>query len=173
MTVRSSQFEEYFSAVEAVDAPAASELVLDLLDGGSPVEQITSGLLAPAQVRVGELWERGRWSVADEHAATGVTDIALSALVAAAGRSQRGQRRQSGQGRHVVMACAEGEWHTLPARMAAAVAAAGDVRVTVLGPSMPADQLGRRLEAGDVPLGASSPLTGWACPSSRVAHVRR
>lgn len=34
--------------------------------------------------------------------------------------------------------------------MAAAVAAAGDVRVTVLGPSMPADQLGRRLEAGDV-----------------------
>ena len=137
-------FEAYFSNVVAVDAPGASRVVLDLLDNGTPVEQIISTLLGPAQLRVGSLWEQGRWSVADEHAATAVTDTALSVLAAAAGGRHRGQ------GRHVAMACAEGEWHTMPARMAAAVAATGEARVTVLGPSMPADQLGRRLQAGDI-----------------------
>lgn len=95
-------------------------------------------------MRVGELWETGQWSVADEHAATGVTETALSALVHA------GRTRRDTDALHVVFACVEGEWHTLPARMAAAVAASSGARVTVLGPSLPADQLRRRLTAGDV-----------------------
>lgn len=144
MTVAGDALEDYFRTLTSVDAVEATGLVLDLLGDGTPVAQITTEVLAAAQVRVGQLWERGEWSVADEHAATAVTDTALSALTAAAGRRHRGH------GRHVAVTCAEGEWHTLPARMAAAIAAAGDVRVTVLGPSMPADHLGRRLQTGDV-----------------------
>lgn len=144
MTAGRDPLDTYFRTVAAVDAAAASALVLDMLDDGTSVERITAGVLAPAQVRVGELWAQGRWSVADEHAATAVTETALSALSAAAG-----QRRKA-TGRHVVVACAEGEWHALPAKMAATVGATGDTRVTVLGPSRPADHLGRRLAVGDV-----------------------
>ncbi len=168
MTVVDNPFETYFRTVADVDAARASEFVLDMLDEGTPIARITTEVLAPAQRRVGELWEQGRWSVADEHAATAVTDMALSALAAAAGR------RRAGQGRHVIVACAEGEWHTLPARMAATVAASGDLRVTVLGPSMPADHLGRRLAAGDVDLLALSctlpPNLLGAAHCVRAAH---
>ena len=150
MTLTEDPLETYFRTLAQVDEAEAGKVVLEMLDEGTPVERITSGVLVPAQVRVGQLWAQGRWSVADEHAATAVTESALSALAAAA-RGGHGS-----QGRHVLLACAQGEWHTLPARMAATVAAAYDLRVTFLGPSMPADQLGRRLAAGDVDLVALS-----------------
>lgn len=168
MTVADDRAEAYFSALAGVDATRASDVVLDLLYEGSPVDRITSEVLAPAQVRVGELWAQGRWTVADEHAATAVTETALSALSAATSR-RRGTRP-----RHVVVACAEGEWHTLPARMAATVAASGEVRVTVLGPSVPADHLGQRLAAGDVDVLALSctvpPNLLGAARCVRAAH---
>lgn len=96
------------------------------------------------QAHVGELWERGEWSVAQEHAATAVTETAVSALWVMTAR------RQLDDGPHTAVACAEGEWHALPPRMAAAVAAEAGANVTVLGPSMPADHLRRRLEVGDI-----------------------
>lgn len=144
MIAPSVLLDDYFRSVEAVDVQGASDLVLQLFDEGTPVSTITTDVLAPAQVRVGQLWADGVWSVADEHAATMVTEGALSALTHAAGH--RPQRRL----RHLVVACVEGEWHTLAARMAAAVAATGDAKVTVLGPSLPAEQLHRRLSAGDI-----------------------
>ena len=136
---------DYFRAIQSFDVHRASDLVLALLDEGTPIARITTEVLAPAQLRVGQLWESGSWSVADEHVATSITEGALSALTHAA-RPRRGV-----QARHIAVACAEGEWHSLPARMAAAVAGSnGEARVTILGPSLPAEQLHRRLSAGDV-----------------------
>jgi methanogenic corrinoid protein MtbC1 len=142
--------ERYFQTVVDVDAIGVTEIVMDLLESGAAPGKIIHEVLGPAQVRVGELWEQGVWSVADEHADPAVTETPLAALAAATTRRTTAQR-------HVVMAYAEGEWHTLPARMAASVvAAAGDVRVTMLGPSLPAEHLGRRLAAADVDLLALS-----------------
>lgn len=150
MTSTDDQLESYFAALSAVDAVDATGIVLEMLDNGAAAGQITAEVLAPAQVRVGQMWQQGRWSVADEHAATAVTETALAALATAAS----GRRRS--QGAHIAIACAEGEWHTLPARMAAVAGAATDARITVLGPSMPSEQLGRRLAAGDIDLLALS-----------------
>lgn len=166
-----SPLGEYFRSVEAVDVRGASDLVLELLDEGTPLPTITNEVLVPAQVRVGHLWETGDWSVADEHAATTVTEGALSALTHA------GVPRRTRHLWHLAVACAEGEWHTLPARMAAAVAATGDGRVTVLGPSLPAEQLRRRLSVGDIhvlALSCTMPtnLIG-AARSIEVAHELR
>jgi methanogenic corrinoid protein MtbC1 len=137
--------DDYFDALRRVDPAAASDHVLGLLDEGVPLATIVTDVLAPAQVRVGEMWEAGAWGVADEHAATAVTETALISLVAAAPPAPSRTRAP-----HVALACAEGEWHTQPARMAGAIAQAAGARVTLLGPSLPAAQLGRRLRAGDV-----------------------
>jgi methanogenic corrinoid protein MtbC1 len=53
--------------VADVDAIGATDVVMDLLESGAAPAQITREVLGPAQVRVGELWEQGKWSVADEH----------------------------------------------------------------------------------------------------------
>ena len=150
MTADAAPLETYFRSVRAVDTAEASDFVLELFDEGTPVQRITGEVLGPAQVRVGELWQQGDWSVADEHAATAVTEAAVLALAHAA------RPRVLAQQRHIVVVCAEGEWHTLPARMAAVVAAGPGTRVTMLGPSLPADQLARRLAAGDVDVMALS-----------------
>lgn len=145
MSATSEPAADYFRVVAEFDVQRASDLVLELLDGGVPMERIITEVLAPAQVRVGGLWESGRWSVADEHVATSITEGALSALTHAA--TPRGVAHT----RHVAVACVEGEWHSLPARMAAAIAGAdSDLQVTMLGASLPSDQLRRRLSSGDI-----------------------
>lgn len=144
MTVTREPLEEYFRALSDVDPVRASSVVLDLLDEGTPLGEIATEVLVPAQVRVGEMWEQGLWSVADEHAATAVSETALHALTSAIAGTDKPS------GRHLLIACAEGEWHPLPARLAATVAMSGGARVTVLGPSLPSDHLRRRLSKGDV-----------------------
>lgn len=146
-------YDDYFRALEAADPVAAEDVVLRLLDDGVSVEAIAEHVVVPAQIRVGALWAERRWSVADEHTATAVTEAALAALQAATLR----RRPAVPDARpHTAMVCAEGEWHSLPARVVALVAGAGSARVTMLGPSVPADHLARRLLAGDVDLLALS-----------------
>ena len=151
MTVgQSSLHGRYFDALVRCDPAAATDVVLDLVDSGASLSEIVEDVVAPAQVLVGELWERGEWSVAQEHTATAVTEAAVSAVWVMTAR------RQLSDGPRIALACAEGEWHALPARMAAALAAEAGAHVTVLGPSMPSDQLRRRLETGDIDLLAVS-----------------
>ncbi|WP_127782736.1 cobalamin-dependent protein [Rhodococcus sp. X156] len=153
----------YFRTVEEFDLHGASDLVVGLLDDGMPVDRIITEVLAPAQVSIGQRWESGQWSVADEHVATSVTEAALAALTYAA-VPRRGEHT-----RHVAVACVEGEWHSLPARMAAAIAGAtGELRVTMLGPSMPAEQLHRRLSVGDIDVVALS----CSMPTNLVGAAR-
>jgi methanogenic corrinoid protein MtbC1 len=139
-----SLLDRYFDALVRCDPVTATDLVMDLLESGASLSEIVQDVLGPAQTRVGKLWERGEWSVAQEHTATAVTEAAVSALWVMTAR------RQLSGGPRVAVACAEGEWHALPPRMAAALAAEAGADITVLGPSMPADHLQRRLEMGDI-----------------------
>jgi methanogenic corrinoid protein MtbC1 len=143
-TVHPWLHDRYFDALVRCDPAAATDLVMDLVENGASLSEIVQDVVAPAQVHVGELWERGEWSVAQEHTATAVTEAAVSAVWVMTAR------RQLGDGPRIAVACAEGEWHALPARMAAALAAEAGAHVTVLGPSMPADHLRRRLEMRDI-----------------------
>lgn len=143
-TDRGTLLDRYFDALVRCDPVAATDLVMDQLESGASLSEIVQDVIAPAQEHVGQLWERGEWSVAQEHAATAVTEAAVSALWVMT------CRRQLGDGPRVAVACAEGEWHALPPRMAGALAAEAGAHVTVLGPSMPADHLHRRLETRDI-----------------------
>jgi methanogenic corrinoid protein MtbC1 len=59
---------------------SAVEHVLVLLERGWTVSEVLLDVLAPAQYELGRLWERGVVDVAQEHVATAVTQIAMSAL---------------------------------------------------------------------------------------------
>ena len=107
-------FDRYLSRA---DETAATALVLDLLAQGADAEELLLDLIAPAQVAVGARWVANEWTVAREHAATHVSERAISAL-AAATRAVR-----DGRGT-VVMVCPDGEWHSLSARTSRRGAAA-------------------------------------------------
>jgi methanogenic corrinoid protein MtbC1 len=126
--------ERFWACLLAADASGGRRIVSGQLDHGVPGSTIIRELLAPAQHAVGLAWQRASWSVADEHAATAVVDSALAAV-----ESSSTVRRVTG--REYVLACAESEWHAMPARLAAQLARESGAQVRFLGASLPADHL--------------------------------
>ncbi len=75
-----NQVQTYLAHAVAGRHERAVEHVTRLLDEGTPVEEVLLEVIAPAQRELGRLWERGVVNVAQEHIATAVTQITLSAL---------------------------------------------------------------------------------------------
>lgn len=160
--------EHHFGeAMKTGDAYAARALVSALLDQGVAGDALVRDLLAPAQRAMGLRWQRAEATVADEHTATAVADAALGVI--------ESNRRSAQTGGHVfAVTCAESEWHTLPARMAAQRLREAGVQVRFLGPSMPADHLREylaRLQPAALVLSATMPTSlPGAARSIEAAH---
>lgn len=111
------------------DRRAAAQHCAGLVGSGITLERLVEQGLAPAMAQVGALWQAAVWSVADEHVATAVAEAALSAAAAECAPP-------AGKG-EVVVACVEGDWHSLPSRMLAEVLVSRGWSVRFLGASHP------------------------------------
>ncbi|MEU7956978.1 MULTISPECIES: cobalamin B12-binding domain-containing protein [Micromonospora] len=126
-------FGDFLACLEEADEYGAIDVVTGLLDAGVPAERVLLDLVAPAQTEVGERWARNEWSVAQEHAATHISERAVAAIAGYADpRPTRGR---------IVVACMDGEWHALPPRLVAEVLRLRGWQVTFLGASVPAAHL--------------------------------
>lgn len=121
------------------DSSAVQRLVTQSLALRS-LEEALLDVLAPALVAVGERWQAGEVTVAQEHLASGIVRGAVQRLVADARGSVRGV---------AVLACAPGELHEIGLLMLAALLRADGWQVAYLGADTPvheafelADQLG-------------------------------
>lgn len=132
-------FDAYFEALAAADAPAALGVLVAARTRGEPMDALIRDVIRRAQEKAGQMWFTGEWDVADEHVATGISEQVLTLLAPPSAPSAGATR--------VVLACAEGEWHTFPARMTADLARTGALDVVMLGGSIPADHLRRHLHA--------------------------
>jgi methanogenic corrinoid protein MtbC1 len=125
--------EDYLGLVADGDEQGATGLVGELIDDGVPAQRIIVDLIGVTQSRVGDLWAANQWSVAREHAATAVNERALAVVAArTTTRADRGR---------IVLACVDGEWHGLPARMLAELLRLDGWRVDFLGASVPGRHL--------------------------------
>ena len=125
--------DDYLSLVGDGDEYGAVELVTGLLDDGVPPQRVMIDLIARTQGRVGELWASNEWSVAREHAATAISERALSAVAARTNvRPSRGR---------ITIACVDGEWHALPVRILAEMLRLDGWRVDFLGANVPGPHL--------------------------------
>lgn len=131
--------DAYLDAVRHGRRREAIAVALGLLDAGVAPETVITDLLVTSQAAVGRAWQENRWSIAMEHRATAITEAALEAVTVRA-LAEPGRPPEGSAGSAVVL-CVEGEWHTLPARMAADVLRLRGVDVTFVGPSMPAEEV--------------------------------
>ncbi|WP_439659646.1 cobalamin B12-binding domain-containing protein [Lentzea sp. HUAS TT2] len=97
-------------------------------------EFVLLDVIGAVQRRVGQEWAANQISVAQEHAITAINDRAVTAL------SLSRPRRKPVHGR-VTVACVDGEWHALPARLLAEVLASRGFAVDYLGAQVPAPHL--------------------------------
>lgn len=127
----------------------AQDMVQALVAQGASPPLVISELLGPAMATVGQQWQDGQVSIAQEHRATAIAEGILGTLLAGVPRPRAGQR--------VWLTGVEGEWHTLPARLVAGVWQCLGWEVVSLTPSLPADEL-RGLADAD-----PSTLAGVSC----------
>jgi methanogenic corrinoid protein MtbC1 len=125
--------EAYLRQAVGGDGRAGVRLVLDLIDNGARSGDVIVNLLAAAQRETGERWLANRWTVAEEHLVSGVCQKALDAVAHTIGPPP-----STGL---VAVACAEGDWHSLPAQMFAEMLRAEGFAVAFLGASTPADHV--------------------------------
>ena len=106
-------------------------------DGGraAPPREIDDEIIAPALWLVGELWERGEISVADEHVATEIS-IRVLALQREAQRVAQARGDSPGHARR-----AAGEQHVVALRMVDNLLRDAGYDVVMLGADVPADAL--------------------------------
>jgi methanogenic corrinoid protein MtbC1 len=121
----------YAEAVLAGDEVAAEIVVREAMEAELTEAQIDHEIIAPALWFVGELWERGEISIADEHLAT---EISLRVL--ALQREAKRLARTRGSQR-VLLATPDGELHVVALRMADNLLRDAGYDVVMLGPDVP------------------------------------
>lgn len=136
--------EDLLGLLFARDRHAACRFSVDLVESGLSVAALIDEAFSPAMEELGRLWEAAALTAADQHAATTVAEAALSAASASAPRAAlRGE---------VVVACVEGDCHTMPAQMVAEVLDHDGWAVRYLGAGVPQSDLlayvGREAPAG-------------------------
>ncbi len=119
----------FVEATRAGDVDALAHLVDHALALASLEEAMTS-VLAPALVAIGEGWEAGEVTVAQEHLASSVVRSALQKLLADARASVRGV---------AVLACAPDERHEIGLMMLAVLLRSDGWQVAFLGADTPLD----------------------------------
>ncbi|MER7760152.1 cobalamin-dependent protein [Streptomyces sp. NPDC097619] len=125
-----------WEAVAAGEEPAATAVVTQGLDAGLDPERVLLDVIARVQARVGEEWMADRFTVAQEHAATAINERVVGVLARHRSAARTGPHR----GR-ITVACIDGEWHALPARLLAEVLKLRGWRVDYLGAQVPTPHL--------------------------------
>lgn len=119
------------------DPGLAFRMLADLMAEGATMDEVLFEVIAPVQRDVGERWYANDYRIAEEHAASAAVETVVSLLA--------GSFDMPPDGTRVVVACVEGETHSLPARMVAAHLVSTGHRVQFLGSTLPAKALGQHL----------------------------
>lgn len=131
---RPEELEALCSAYLAAQLRADLQEAIALLERGLAqeftVQELRRHVLAEAQRQVGNLWQTNAISYPQEHRATAISHVALARLYDSAPLVPR-------NGKRVVFACVEGEFHDFPARLAADAFDLAGFDVRHLGANVP------------------------------------
>ena len=116
------------------ESALAQAVIEQALGRGLSRAEIYLDVLAPSQVRLGEMWHEGRINVAQEHLATSITMAVMDHL-------RQGMTPRAGLGVRAVVTPVEGDHHSIGARMIADFLAVDGWEVYFLGDGTPAKDL--------------------------------
>jgi methanogenic corrinoid protein MtbC1 len=155
---RDTRFAEFHRAFAHAlimgDEIGAEMAIREAMDAKASTADIDDLIIAPALWLVGDLWERGEITVADEHLAT---EIALRVLALQREAERLAVSRGS---QRVMLATPEGELHVVALRMIGNLLREAGYDVLMLGADVPARDLGAsagRYEADVVCMSSTMP----------------
>ncbi|MGW4062921.1 cobalamin B12-binding domain-containing protein [Amycolatopsis sp. NPDC004747] len=126
--------ERLWTAVTTGDEYAAGDVVVRALGEGADPESVLLDVIGAVQRRVGREWAANRLTVAQEHAATAINDRVIATFGYVLKRPEPHLGR-------ITVACVDGEWHAMPARLLSEVLRLRGFAVDYLGAQVPAPHL--------------------------------
>jgi methanogenic corrinoid protein MtbC1 len=125
----------YADALVAGDEIAAEIAIREAMDSDLDTAAIDEKVIAPALWLIGELWERGQITIAEEHIATEITVRILTL-------QREAQRVAQSRGRYrVMLATPPGELHVVALRMVENLVRGAGFDAVMLGADVPAPAL--------------------------------
>jgi methanogenic corrinoid protein MtbC1 len=122
--------DAFLNAQLAGDRRQSIRVMDEGLGSGMSVKDLHLGVIQDAQYQVGRLWERNEITVAREHVASAIAQLALAHLYPHL-------PRDAANGWRVLLACPTGEQHELPARLASDFMEMAGFEVTFTGADTP------------------------------------
>ncbi len=107
-----SSAKEYLNRLLKGKRSIAVQYILNLVESGISIKDIYSHIFQPTQYEIGRLWQTGKISVAQEHYATAVTQLAMSQLYPKIFATPK-------NGKTMIATCPTGELHEIGIRMLA------------------------------------------------------
>jgi MerR family transcriptional regulator, light-induced transcriptional regulator len=133
----------YAAALLSGDEVAAEVAIREAIDAKLTTAQIDDEIIAPALWLVGDLWQRGEISVADEHHATEIS-LRVLALQREAIRTARAR------GAHrVMLATPAAELHTVALQMSGNLLREAGYETVMLGANVPPESLAKSASRHD------------------------
>jgi methanogenic corrinoid protein MtbC1 len=131
----SPYYDAYLAALKAGDRRRALSVVDDARAAGVELRALYLEVFQPALREVGRLWQENEMTVAQEHLATAITEIAMAKLQGEFAMTPRGDLT-------VLAACADSELHAVGLRMVCDLLELRGWDATYLGASVPSEGLG-------------------------------
>lgn len=165
--MKSDLAARYVQAQLAGSRAGALAIVTEAIDAGLSVASVHLEIIQAAQYEIGRLWEANAISIAVEHQATAISQLALAHLYSHL-------PRPASNGKLVLLACVEGELHDMGSRIAADFLEMNGFDVRLLGANVPAPSLAERVEHYRPHLLALSATMTFHLPAleQAVEHVR-
>ena len=158
--------QQFLDAQLAGDRRRALALVAELTSAGKhTASDVRTHVIRAAQSEIGRLWQKNSISIAQEHMATAISQLALAELF-------RHERPSAPNGRKIVVACVEGELHDFPARLVADELDVAGFDVRFLGANVPVDALLSFIAREDPDLLVLSATMAFHADSVRTAVTR-
>jgi MerR family transcriptional regulator, light-induced transcriptional regulator len=129
-------YERYLAMLIAGDRRRALAVVADARDAGVEMRTLYLEVFQPALREVGRLWQENEMSIAQEHLATAITEIAMAKLQ---GEATLATLRTDCT---LVAACADSELHAVGLRMVCDLLEQQGWDVSYLGAAVPSADLG-------------------------------
>jgi len=155
-------YERFLDALVAGDRRRALTVVVDAQSAGLDVRTIYLEVFQPALREVGRLWQENEMSIAEEHLATAITEIAMAKLQ---GEFMMIEPRRD---RTLVAACADSELHAVGLRMVCDLLEHQGWDATYLGASVPPEGLGAMVRERQPTVVALSASTSPYIPQLRA-----
>ena len=141
--------EKYLSLLLEMKREEAVKYILDLVDQGITIEDIYLKIFQNVQYEIGRLWQLNQISIAQEHYATSVTQLAMSQLYPKIFTSFK-------KGKKALTTCIGDELHELGIRMVADLLELNGWDTVHLGSNTPAVEILKLIEEKKVDLLAVS-----------------